>query len=110
MDSLAFIGMESLAISVGVAMTGTVATFAVLKSNVQRMVETSKELSRKIDGHSNSLAEMKEKINQSPTMKEVRDEFVTKEVSRQIQKHIDEKFDQVDKGLVKIFNKLDGKR
>jgi hypothetical protein len=40
-------------------------------------------------------------------MKEVRDEFVSKEMFHQMQKHIDEKFDKLEMGLAKILDKLE---
>ena len=129
--------MESWMVSVAVALVGVVSTFAVLRSNVNRLNETNKEQAKKleevdefrnknapviahlskvqdlmfakIDAHSESLTSLKEQVTQAPSMKEVRDEFVTKELFLQMQKHMDEKFDHLDKGLAKILDKLDEK-
>ena len=62
---------------------------------------------RKLDSHSNALTGLQEHVGQVPSMKEVRDEFVTKELFLQMQKHMDEKFDNLDKGLAKILDKLE---
>lgn len=130
--------MESWMVSVVVALVGVVSTFAVLRSNVHRLNETNKDQAKKIeqlerfgnenapviahlskveglmfakiDAHSESLTSLKEKVGQAPSMKEVRDEFVTKELFMQMQKHMDEKFDHVDKGLAKILSKLEERR
>lgn len=127
--------MESWMVSVVVALVGVVSTFAVLRSNVHRLNETNKEQGKKleelekfrnesapviahlskvedsmfakIDSHSESLTALKEQVGQVPSMKEVRDEFVTKELFLQMQKHMDEKFDHLDKGLGKILDKLE---
>ena len=40
-------------------------------------------------------------------MKEVRDEFVTKELFLQMQKHMDERFDNIGTTLSKILDKLE---
>ena len=129
--------MESWMVSVVVALVGVVSTFAVLRSNVHRLNETNKEQAKKLeqlerfgnenapviahlskaedlmfaklDAHSESLTSLKEQVGQAPSMKEVRDEFVTKELFMQMQKHMDEKFDHVDKGLAKILSKLEEK-
>ena len=114
--------MESWIVSVVVALVGVVSTFAVMRSNVHRLNETNKEQAKKleelekfrnenapviahlskvedsmfakIDSHSESLTSLKEQVGQVPSMKEVRDEFVTKELFLQMQKHMDEKFDR----------------
>ena len=130
--------MESWMVSIAVALVGVVSTFAVLRSNVNRLNETNKEQEKKIeqlerfrnekspviahlskveglmfakiDSHSEALTSLKEQVSQAPSMKEVRDEFVTKELFLQMQKHMDEKFDNLDKGLAKILDKLEEKR
>ena len=62
---------------------------------------------KKLDEHSNALVEVKEKITQAPTMTEVRNEFVSKEMFKQMEKHIDEKFDKLENGIEKILYKLE---
>ena len=39
-------------------------------------------------------------------MKEVRDDFVSKEMFRQMEKHIDEKFGKLELGITKILDRL----
>ena len=51
---------------------------------------------KKIDYQAQEITKLNQQITQSPTMKEVRDEFVTKEMYKQMQKHIDEKFDKME--------------
>jgi hypothetical protein len=62
---------------------------------------------KKLDYHSQEITKLSQQISQAPTMKEVRDEFVTKEMYKQMQKHIDEKFDKLENGIEKILFKLD---
>jgi len=69
----------------------------------------------KLDIHSNNITTMQQQIGQSPTMKEVRDEFMTKEMFRQVEKHIDTRFDSFEKkfdglsdGLEKILTAIKG--
>ena len=129
--------MESWIVSVAIALVGVVSVFAVMRANVNSLNEENKEQAKKleqlekfksenvpvikhlsnvenlafkkIDNHSNLLTSLREQIGQVPSMKEVRDEFVTKELFLQMQKHMDEKFDHLDKGLEKILDKLEEK-
>ena len=130
--------MESWIVSATIALVGVVSVFAVMRANVNSLNEENKEqakkleqlekfknesapiinhlsnvedlVSKKIDNHSNLLTSLREQIGQVPSMREVRDEFVTKELFLQMQKHMDEKFDHLDKGLGKILDKLEEKR
>ena len=51
---------------------------------------------KKIDYQAQEITKLNQQISQAPTMKEVREEFVTKEMYKQMQKHIDEKFDKME--------------
>ena len=130
--------MESWIVSVAIALVGVVSVFAVMRANVNSLNEENKEQAKKleqlekfksenvpvikhlsnvenlafkkIDNHSNLLTSLREQIGQVPSMREVRDEFVTKELFLQMQKHMDEKFDHLDKGLGKILDKLEERR
>jgi len=127
--------VESWMVSIGFALVTLVAGYAVMRSNVSKgMLATAKQdekievlekfmnekkplldhLSRveeafgkKIDIHSREIVELKTKLANVPTMEEVRNEFVSKEMFKQMEKHIDEKFDKVENGLDKILSKLD---
>ncbi len=122
-------------LSLFIAISGVAGTFAVIKNKVNeggtkdkeqdtRIKELEKFMNekapllehlskvenafgKKLDEHAGAIVTVKEKITQAPTMKEVRDEFVTKEMFKQMEKHIDEKFDRVEMGLSKILEKLE---
>ena len=51
---------------------------------------------KKIDYLTQEITKLNQQLTQSPTMKEVRDEFVTKEMYKQLEKHIDEKFTKLE--------------
>lgn len=61
----------------------------------------------KLDEVNKELATYKVFIGNAPTMEQVRNEFVTKEMFKQMEKHIDEKFDKLENGIDKILNKLE---
>ncbi len=69
--------------------------------------KTEEAYGKKLENHSTRLTELQEKITQTPTMNEVRTEFVTKEMFKQMEKHIDEKFDKLESGIEKILSKLE---
>jgi ribosome-associated translation inhibitor RaiA len=101
--------VESWVISLIIAFAGVLATFAVTKNKVENndkqieaIFKILKSLGEKVDTHSESLSEYKVEIKSTVSMKEVRAEFVSKELF----KHIDEKFDKLENGIEKILNKL----
>lgn len=122
-------------ISLVIAIIGAVATYAVMRNNVDRLVKENEKLkedfaelekfknetkpqffamSKSCDEikdkqaeQAQTIAQLKEQIAQAPTMKEVRQEFVTKEMFKQMEKHIDEKFSLVQHGIDEILKKLD---
>lgn len=61
----------------------------------------------KLDDVNQELATHKVKLGNAPTMEQVRQEFVTKEMFRQLEKHMDEKFDKLENGIEKILAKLE---
>lgn len=64
----------------------------------------------KIDELNTEIAEHKVRLGNAPTMEQVRAEFVSKEMFKQMEKHIDEKFDKLESGIDKILNKLEQQR
>lgn len=127
--------MTGAIISLFIAVIGAIATYAVMRNNVDRLVKENEklktdftelekfknetkpqfyamtkacdEIKDKQAEQSQIIAQLKEQIAQAPTMKEVRQEFVTKEMFKQMEKHIDEKFSLVQHGIDEILKKLD---
>jgi len=77
------------------------------KPHLEHLSRVEQALTKKLDFHSENITRLNQQISQAPTMKEVRDEFVSKEMFHQMQKHIDEKFDKLEMGLAKILDKLE---
>jgi len=127
--------MQGWEISLFIAVAGVVGSFAVIRNKVneggtkdaeqdkrlkeleqfmnekrpllQHLSKVENAFGKKLDDYGNNIVELNQKITQAPTMKEVRDEFVSKEMFKQMEKHIDEKFDRVEMGLSKILEKLE---
>lgn len=117
--------MESWMISLGIGLLTYVSMFVTLKNKTDQHSTDIKDLREKNDRHkreddslhekmfdklddvNQELATHKVKLGNAPTMEQVRAEFVTKEMFKQMEKHIDEKFDKLESGIEKILNKLD---
>lgn len=87
-------------VSLGIAVITVIAVFAVLRANVQRLIKKS-------DDHTNDLTLIKNQMVKFASMKEVREEFVSREVFTQIQRHFDDKFKRLEGGVNKILEKLE---
>lgn len=105
--------MESWIISIVIAIVGVVSTFAITKNKVENndkqieaIFKILKDLGEKVDLHSESLSEHKVMIKSSMTMTQADNKFVSKELFKQMEKHIDEKFDKLENGIEKILAKL----
>ena len=66
------------------------------KPHLEHLSRVEQAISKKVDFQAQEITKLSQQITQTPTMKEVREEFVTKEMYKQMQKHIDEKFDKME--------------
>ncbi|MBL0703213.1 MAG: hypothetical protein JJV95_04450 [Sulfurospirillum sp.] len=124
--------MESWILSLVIALVGVVSSFAVIKQKVNEGVlkdteqdiilkEIEKfmnerspyldhlfrfeiEMKKKTENHTSQIVKLQQ---ETLTMTEVRNEFVSKEMFRQMEKHIDEKFVKLENGIEKILTKLE---
>ena len=64
---------------------------------------------KKLDTLSEKIAEHKIQLANAPTMEMVRTEFVSKEMFKQMEKHMDEKFTKLENGIEKILEKLNSR-
>lgn len=61
------------------------------KPLLEFLTKAQKEQNEKITKQAEQIVSLKEKVGQAPTMKEVRAEFVSKEIFNQMEKHIVDK-------------------
>ncbi|PHQ89509.1 MAG: hypothetical protein COB42_06695 [Sulfurimonas sp.] len=127
--------IESWMLSLFIAILGVATTWGILKNKIESLLLLTKshtdllvELQkfknennplllhlskieekhgRKIENQAKDLIALQTKLANVPTMEEVRSEFVSKEMFKQMEKHFDENFDRVEEGLNKIFKKIE---
>lgn len=74
---------------------------------IDHLSKVEEAYGKKIDMLGKEVVELKTKLANVPTMEQVRSEFVTKEMFKQMEKHIDEKFGDQKIMLGKILDKLE---
>ena len=62
------------------------------------------EYHRRLDTHGDDLVRLNTKAELAITAKEVDEKYLSKELFRQFEKHIDGRFDGVEAGLKQILN------
>lgn len=123
--------MEGWMFNALMAASGIVVTFAILRVTVSKLVKeneiqssdiikltkfknekepllahlskTENEFRAKIEELGKENVALKMKINAMPSMKEVRNEFVSKEIFLQMEKHMDEKFEGLADGIKQVL-------
>ena len=119
--------MESWQISLGFGIVTYIALFVTVRNKtdqhtkeIEKIQTAKKETNKKneglvekifekLDEINAEVAEHKVRLGTAPNMEQVRAEFVSKEMFKQMQKHIDEKFDRLENGIDKILSKLENR-
>lgn len=96
-------------ISGGTAVVIIIGTLYIMKYMIAECKKNVGAAFQKLDAHNEELVELNTKTKLAVTAKDVDDKFVTKELFRQMEKHIDQRFDTIQKDLEKILEKLDEK-
>lgn len=117
---------EPWMLSVLIGVFNLVAVFAIMKNNVDLLQKAEKDKEERlsvlenrlssitplIDGLSNiaqTVAVLQATASQSPSRQEIHDKFVTKEFLEQLERHFDNRFNQINDNLSQILAKLDAK-
>lgn len=119
--------MESWQVSIIMGVITYISIFVTLKNKTEQNISDIKDLKDKSERHkkeddtihskmfdkvddlNQEIATHKVRLGNAPTMEQVRAEFVTKEMFKQMEKHIDEKFDKLESGIDKILTKLESR-
>jgi len=95
--------MESWMISLGIAITAVIGSAYV---NRYQISETKKKVDvhdDRLEKHGDNLVELNTKSSLAMTSDDVDKKYVSKELFRQFEKHIDKRFDNVEAVMGKIL-------
>ena len=90
-------------ISLGIAIIATIGSAYVTRYMVAELKKSTDEHSHRLEKHGDNLVELNTRSTLSMTAKDVDDKYVSKELFRQFEKHIDKRFDAVEDGMGKIL-------
>lgn len=102
--------MESWMVSLSIGVVTYISLFVTVKNKVeshQRDIEdtqkTIKALFNRLDKHGDDIVKLNTQSELSMTQKDVDNKYVSKELFRQYEKHIDKRFDRLEEGQGKIL-------
>lgn len=102
--------MESWMVSLGIGAITYISLFVTVKNKVdshQREIDEShkiiKTLFARLDKHGDDIVKLNTQSELSMTQKDVDNKYVSKELFRQYEKHIDKRFDRLEAGQGKIL-------
>ncbi len=79
------------------------------KTDIESERKARQALGGKVDELKDEVTTHKVKLANAPSMEQVRSEFVSKEMFKQMEKHMDGKFETLENGIDKILAKLEKK-
>jgi len=99
--------MDSWMISLVIAICGVIAVFAVVRKTTDDNTKRLDGIGTKVDSHSEVLSEHKITLGSSVTMEQVDQKFLTINMFKQYEKHIDQRFGTLEKKLDQVETKLE---
>lgn len=99
-----------LSVSLIIAIIGFISMVAVTRYMVNELKKHVSTIFERLDKHGDDLVALNTKSELAVTAKDVDDKFVSKELFRQFEKHMDRRFDNLETGQSKILEYIaDGK-
>lgn len=92
----------SLMIPLLVSAGTIVGTFAVMKYVVGELKNNQNAIFDRLEKHGDAIVALNTKAQSAITAKDVDDKFVSKELFRQFEKHIDNRFDEVKESFKQL--------
>ncbi len=102
--------MESWMVSLGIAIIAVIGSAHVTRYMVAELIKTSDAHSERLEKHGDNLIALNTKSELSMTAKDVDEKYVSKELFRQFEKHMDKRFDAVEDGMGKILSHVKGSK
>ena len=87
--------MEGWVVTLIISAGTIVGTFAVTKYIVGELKNNQSAIFERLEKHGDAIVALNTKVQSAITAKDVDDKFVSKELFRQFEKHIDSRFDEV---------------
>ena len=99
--------MESWMVSFTVAVSGIIASFAVVKYMATELKHNQEAIFKRLDAHGDDIIALNTMSKLAMTSKDVDDKYVSKELFKHFEKHIDQRFDGLEKGQGKILSYIE---
>lgn len=98
--------MEGWIISAGIAVISLVAALAVAQFVTRQNAHRIDAIGKKVDEHSEVISEHKIIVSNAVTMEQVDSKFLTRDLFRAHEKHIDQRFVNLEKKLDSGFGDI----
>lgn len=98
--------MDGWMISLAIAVCGVVSIFAVTRFSGVQNSKRLDDIGKKVDEHSEMISEHKITLSNSVTMAQVDDKFLTRDLFRAHERHIDQRFGALEKKIDTGFDDL----
>ena len=95
--------MESWMISLGIVAAGVISSIAVTKQIVNQVHANQKAIFERLDTHGDDIVKLNTKAELAVTAKDVDEKYLSKELFRQHEKHMDRRFDDIKADMGKII-------
>jgi hypothetical protein len=100
--------MESWMITSGIVVAGIIGNAYITRYVVTETKKSVNTIFDRLDKHGDDIVRLNTKSELSMTAKDVDDKYVSKELFRQFEKHMDARFDSIENGQQEILNFIKG--
>jgi len=95
--------MESWMISAAVVIAGIIGNIYIVRYMVGELKKNEAIMFERLEKHGDDIVRLNTRSELAMTAKDVDDKYVSKELFRQFEKHIDKRFDRIEDGQGKIL-------
>ena len=99
--------MESWMVSLGIVVVGLVGNVYIVKYMVGELKKNEAIIFERLEKHGDDIVRLNTRSELAMTAKDVDDKYVSKELFRQFEKHIDKRFDRIEEGQGKILSYIE---
>lgn len=99
----------SWVVSLLIAVVGVIGVVFVMRYMVSELKKNVEMIFKRMDKHGDDIVKLNTKSEMAVTAKDVDEKFVSKELFKQFEKHMDNRFDGLEKGQGKILEYIRNK-